>query len=119
MNSAMIVDDEPFIVEMLSDILENMDVQVVGAASDGAEAVDRYSVLDPPPGFILMDYRMPHMNGIEATRKILKVNPGARVLFVSADSTIIDDALNAGALGFLVKPFTIAALKRAIDDIME
>ncbi len=119
MKTAMIVDDEPFILEMYRDILEGLDIQVVESAGDGMEAVDRYPLLDPYPSFILMDQRMPHMTGIEAARRILRMNPRARILFVSADNRVIDEALDAGAMGFLVKPFTIGALEKAISEILE
>ena len=119
MTSALIVDDEPFLHEMYRDILELMDVSVAASASDGGEAVGLYDSLDPPPTIVLMDHRMPGMSGLEASRRILEKHPDAKILFVSADTTVVDEALDAGAMGFLVKPFTIAALRKAISDVLD
>lgn len=119
MNSALIVDDEPFLLDMYRDLFDLLGIRVAGAAADGRQAVEMVRGMDPPPTFVLMDQRMPNMDGIAATREILRLRPDARVLFVSADSRAADDALNAGAMGFLVKPFTIGALRRAIADVLE
>jgi two-component system chemotaxis response regulator CheY len=119
MSTVLIVDDEPFLQEMYGDMLDHMGIEVAAHAGNGAEAVDAFTRMGTPPSLILMDYRMPHMNGIEATKRILDRDPEARILFVSADTTVVDEALDAGALGFLVKPFTIKALKQAILDILE
>jgi CheY-like chemotaxis protein len=61
-----------------------------------------------------MDQRMPVMNGIEATNEILKIDHSALIIFVSADETITDETVTAGAAGFLVKPIREADLRTAL-----
>ncbi len=68
------------------------------------------------PDITLMDYRMPIKNGIEATEEILKVNNEAKILFVSADMSIKEEALSIGAFGFIDKPFDFKTLINTIKE---
>ena len=105
MTTVMIVDDELFIVELYRDILQLRGYKVVGTAFDGEEAVRRYASSPEKPDVIIMDHRMPVMNGVEATKEIMKSNPEQKIIFVSADVLIERDAREAGAAEFLPKPF--------------
>jgi len=110
--TVMIVDDELFIVELYRDILQLRGYRVVGTAFDGEEAVRRYTSVSEKPDVIIMDHRMPVMNGVEATREIIRSNPAQKIIFVSADVLIERDARDAGAVEFLPKPFRM-------DDLIE
>jgi DNA-binding NarL/FixJ family response regulator len=79
------------------------DLEVVGEAIDGADAVRRYEALTPD--VVVMDVRMPTMDGIEATRRITAVDPPGRVLILTTFDLdeYVFDALRAGASGFLLK----------------
>jgi CheY-like chemotaxis protein len=112
MTTVMIVDDELFIVELYRDILQLRGYKVVGTAFDGEEAVKRYMSSPDKPDVIIMDHRMPVMNGVEATKEIIRTNPGQKIIFVSADVLIEKDARDAGAAEFLPKPFRM-------DDLIE
>jgi two-component system chemotaxis response regulator CheY len=112
MTTVMIVDDELFIVELYRDILQLRGYKVVGTAFDGEEAVRRYSSTPEKPDVIIMDHRMPVMNGVEATKEIIRTNPEQKIIFVSADVLIERDARDAGAVEFLPKPFRM-------DDLIE
>jgi two-component system chemotaxis response regulator CheY len=112
MTSVMIVDDELFIVELYRDILQLRGYKVVITAFDGEEAVRKYETTEEKPDVIIMDHRMPVMNGVEATKIILGMNPGQRVIFVSADVLVEKEAMDAGAADFLPKPFRM-------DDLIE
>lgn len=112
MTTVMIVDDELFIVELYRDILQLRGYKVVGTAFDGEEAVRRYMSSEEKPDVIIMDHRMPVMNGVEATKEIIKTNPVQKIIFVSADVLIEKDAREAGAAEFLPKPFRM-------DDLIE
>ncbi len=115
MAKILIVDDDPFLHKVLERILEIGGHQVIGHAFDGAEAVERYKELDNKPDVVLMDHRMPIMNGVIATGNILKIDIRAKILFVSADETTKSQALEEGACDFLTKPIRSAELFRAID----
>lgn len=71
------------------------------------------------PDFILMDHRMPVKNGLEATKELLKSKPNLKIIFVSADISIKNKALEAGALDFIKKPFDLKTLFERLDKISE
>ena len=112
MTSVLIVDDELFIVELYRDILQLRGYKVVGTAFDGEEALRKYGAASDKPDVVIMDHRMPVMNGVDATKEILKLNPKQKVIFVSADVMIEKEARDAGAIDFLPKPFRM-------DDLIE
>ena len=100
----MIADDHGVIRDGLGRLIGALDdVEVAGTAADGAEAVERARELEPD--VILMDLDMPRLDGIEATRRILKDRPGTPVLVLTAfsDRQRILGALEAGACGYLLK----------------
>ena len=100
----MIVDDHPVVRDGLVSILERQDdFQVVGQASNGLEAVER--VLALQPDVILMDLRMPELDGVEAMRRISSERPETRfIVLTTYDSDqYIFDAIEAGAKGYLLK----------------
>lgn len=111
----MIVDDHTIVRKGIKALLaETSDIQVVGEAGDGLEAVQRSKELEPD--VILMDLLMPIMDGIEATRQITFQQPQVRVLTVT--SFVGDDkvfpAIKAGAVGYLLKDSEPAELIRSI-----
>ncbi|UQS28028.1 response regulator transcription factor [Amycolatopsis thermalba] len=95
-------------------ILASGGIDVVGEAADGAEAVA--TVRDLDPDVVLMDIRMPAMDGLEATRRILARSPGCRVLMLTTFDLdrYVYDALAAGASGFLLKDVTPEHLVAAV-----
>ena len=115
MATVMIVDDDVFLHKVLNRILSIGGHQVLGQAYNGAEAIEKFVALNPKPDLILMDHRMPIMNGTTATREILHLDPNARIVFISADNTIENEAIEAGALGFLTKPLRSGNLFAAIE----
>lgn len=116
--SVMIVDDIDFVRRTIAEILGSHHYQVIAEASNGEEAVELYAKLKPD--VVIMDVVMPKKSGIEATRQIMKVEPHAKVVIISAmeQENIIMDAINAGARDYLVKPFTSKDLLRAIEGVL-
>ena len=118
MASLLIVEDDACVHDLLSRILPIRGHSIVGNAFNGAEAVDIFNNLVQKPDVILMDYRMPVMDGIEATRKILEIEPLAQILFLSADSRVKDEAIEAGACGFLRKPISCSEIVASIERLI-
>lgn len=118
MTTLLIADDQPLIRVGLRKILESEpETTVVGEASDGADAVAAARRLRPD--VVLMDIRMPVLDGIEATRRIVRAQPATRVLILTTFGLddYVYDALRAGASGFMLKdapPEEIAAAVRII-----
>jgi len=105
-----IVDDEKYIIETFENILSMNGYNVTDVAFDGEEAIQKFKSMKERPDVTIMDHRMPIKNGIDAMRDILDIDPTAKVLFISADISAMDQALKQGAMGFLLKPFKISDL---------
>jgi CheY-like chemotaxis protein len=112
-----IVDDERSLVEIYQKLLEMRGIPVCFVAYDGEEALRRLGEHNPGPGIILMDYRMPIMNGIDATRRILKLEPDMKIIFISADGSVREAALEAGAVLFIQKPASIKEILSAVESV--
>ena len=103
--TVLIVDDSLAISESLSGILGGHgDIEVIGMASDGEEAVALAE--EHRPDVILMDAQMPGMSGVAATRIVKQRVPASKVLFMAVHASYINDALEAGADGFMMKDAT-------------
>lgn len=115
MASIFIVDDEENLHQIYKALFAMKGHKVVGSAFDGDEAVQLFLKLNPKPDVIIMDHRMPRMDGISATKMILEISAVSKIVFVSADETVRTQALEAGAAVFQVKPVRAEAL---FDTIM-
>ncbi len=117
-NKVLIVDDAAFMRMMIKEILTKNGYTVVGEASDGAQAIEKYKELGPD--LVTMDITMPEMDGITALKEIKKIDPNARVIMCSAmgQQAMVIDAIQAGAKDFIVKPFqadrVIEAIKKTL-----
>ncbi|GGM57967.1 DNA-binding response regulator [Longimycelium tulufanense] len=118
MISVLIVDDQMMVREGFRAALHAQpDIQVVGDAGNGLEALT--AVREARPDIVLMDVRMPEMDGLEATRRLLDVPPGVHrprvVMLTTFDlDDYVYDALRAGASGFLLKDAPMADLINAV-----
>lgn len=119
--TVLVVDDEPIVREGFSAVLAaHQDFDVLGTAADGAEAVALAAQLRPH--VVLMDVRMPVVDGIEATRRITALAaPTPRVLVLTTFDLddYVYDALRAGASGFLLKDTTAAKLVEAVQVVAD
>lgn len=110
----LVVDDAAFMRMMIKEILTKNGFEVIGEASDGSEAVDKYKELKPD--LVTMDITMPEMDGIAALKEIKKTDPNAKIIMCSAmgQQTMVIDAIQAGAKDFIVKPFQADRVIEAI-----
>jgi CheY-like chemotaxis protein len=110
-----IVDDDFELLTTYSAVLEHLGYATL-TASDGDEIVDQVlSGHEAAPDVILMDYRMPKMNGLEAAKRILRNRPGIKIIMSTADDSVKQEAISAG-MTFLQKPFSLGELARAIRE---
>jgi DNA-binding NarL/FixJ family response regulator len=112
----VVADDQTVVREGLVTLLSTMaGIEVVGAAADGEEAVAL--VAQHAPDVVLMDLRMPRLDGIEATRRIRADHAGVQVVVLTtyADDESIVHALQAGAIGYLTKDAGREHIRRALE----
>ena len=116
----LIADDHPLFRRGIRDVIdEEDDMQVVGEAADGEQAVQRARELGPHGlDLVLMDIDMPRLGGIAATKRILAEHPGLPVVMLTVSTLDVDvfEATRAGARGFLSKSLAPAAMVRALRD---
>jgi two-component system chemotaxis response regulator CheY len=114
----LIVDDAAFMRMSINQMLTNSGYEVVGEAVNGKDAILKFKELQPD--IITMDITMPDMDGIQAVRAIMAIDPNAKVLMISAmgQQTMVLDAMKAGAKNFIVKPFQKERLLEAFQNII-
>jgi len=113
--SILLADDHAVVRQGFRRILEAQnDLEVVGEASNGREAVDEATKLQPD--LVVMDVAMPELNGIEATRRVKEFSPRTRILALSMhkDAVYVREILRAGAQGYLLKDSSDADLVAAV-----
>jgi len=111
----LIVEDTESVRFALRLALEYLGHEVVGTAIDGHEALEKYKSVHPE--LVVMDVRMPRMDGLTCTELLSKHDPNARVLVITGGRITENDARKAGARGFVEKPFEIAHLNELIASI--
>jgi len=111
----LLVDDDPAFAELIKCVLKLDGIDLLDHALDGAEGVELALSLDPD--VVLMDVRMPVMDGFEATRRIVGAIPDARVLVVSSSRHLedVERAREAGAVGYLPKDRVTADLREWLE----
>jgi DNA-binding NarL/FixJ family response regulator len=100
-------------------LYKQAELQVIGEVSDGLEAVEKAQELQPD--LILLDVGLPKLNGIEAARRIRSLSPQSKILFVSLETTpaIVQEALTAGASGYLLKSDANRDLLPAVEAVLQ
>ena len=114
----MIVDDSNIMRRRIERSQQFEELQLVGTASNGMEALELFKRTDPD--VVTMDLTMPRMDGIECIGKLVALKPAVRILVISAlaDKATAVEAMEKGANGFLNKPFTDRQLNEAIAELM-
>ena len=115
----LVIDDSPTMIRIIANTLERIGYKDIVKANDGAEALSKF---DPSIGFIITDWNMPKMNGLEFAQA-LRATPGGEsvpVLMVTTRSAREDivRAMEAGINNYILKPFTAPVLKEKIDAML-
>lgn len=111
----ILVDDLSFMRDAIRQILEKSNMDVLGEAENGREAVEMYMELEPD--IVLMDITMPVMDGLESLERIKQYDPGAKVIMCSAlgQQKYLIKAIQLGARDFILKPFLPERIISAIS----
>jgi two-component system chemotaxis response regulator CheY len=114
----IIVDDSNIIRRRIERSQQIGNLEVVGSASNGEEAIELFLRTDPD--VVTMDITMPHMDGIECVERLVAMKPDVLILVVSAlaDKATAVEAMEKGANGFLNKPFTDRQLNEALEELL-
>ncbi len=113
--SVLIIDDAMFMRRLLKDMIERDGYcEVVGEGANGYEAINKAKELQPD--IITMDIIMPELDGIDAVKEILVVSPMSKIIMISSvgNHKVVNDAIDAGAFDYLVKPLNKEEISRVI-----
>lgn len=119
MIKVFLVDDDKYLQNVYKTLFTVSDFEIVSQAFDGFEAIEQYPMLNPKPDVVIMDQRMPRMDGITATRELKSIDPGVKVIFLSADDESRTSAFKVGAVAFLTKPVRIEVLFETIETVVK
>ena len=119
MKTVLVVDDAVFMRTTIKRMLEDQSFNVIGEASNGAEAVEMYRKL--LPDVVTMDVTMPGMTGIEAVEAIISEDPNAKIVMVTAlgQQKLIVDAIEQGAKDFVTKPFNPEQIIQVLTNVTD
>ena len=115
----MVEDSDVFRKFICSTLGKRADLEIIGEVSDGLEAVEKVEELRPD--LIVLDIGLPSLNGIEAARRIRKLSPESKILFMSQESSadVVQEALGTGAHGYVVKSDAGSELLPAVKAVLE
>ncbi|ASJ02875.1 two-component system response regulator [Thermococcus profundus] len=118
MARVLVVDDAAFMRMLVKKILTQAGHQIVGEASNGKEAVEKYKQLKPD--LVTMDIVMPEMDGISAVKEIMKIDPNAKIIMITAvgQEAKVMEALKSGAKGYIVKPFQAPKVIEEVNRVL-
>ena len=114
----LLVEDHEIVRDGLAALLKiEADIEIIGLAADGHQAVAQFGKLSPD--IVVMDIAMPHLNGLEAARQILKGTPGSKIILLSAhnDDAYVQKAISIGVSGYLIKQTAAHVLPEAIRQV--
>jgi DNA-binding NarL/FixJ family response regulator len=110
----LIVEDDISTMVLFQKYLKLNGLKIVASAKNGIEAINIYNNLFPKPDLVLMDYKMPGINGAETAKEILKIDNNAKIIIMSSDRSAKNNALLAGAVSFREKSLPFSSF---INDI--
>jgi len=118
MNKILIVDDEDNVRELVKNIILNYDYTLAGEADNGEEAVEKYKTLTPD--LVILDILMPGIDGVETLKRILQINPKAKVIMLTVleEEEQVETYLKAGACDYIFKPFLSDKLIKSIEKVL-
>jgi len=117
MRKILVCDDSSFMRTHIKNMVTKNGFEVIGEASDGIEAVIKYKELKPD--VVTMDITMPNLSGIDALKQIIKIDPNAKIVMLSAmgQEEMVKESILSGARNFIVKPFAEADLIKVISKV--
>jgi two-component system chemotaxis response regulator CheY len=114
----LVVDDAAFMRIVLKDILKNLGYTNIIEASDGIMAIEQYKKFKPD--LVTLDVNMPKMDGIQALKHIMSIDPKAKVVMVTAveQRFVVQEAIRTGAKDYIVKPFDRSMVATVVERVL-
>ena len=114
----LIIDDALIMRTMIGDAAQEAGWEIAGEAKNGQEGIDKYR--ETRPDAVTLDMVMPEYDGLHGLKGIMQIDPGAKVLVVSAleQKQVLTEAFKAGAADFIVKPFNRTALMETLNKLV-
>ncbi|MBD3157529.1 MAG: response regulator [Candidatus Lokiarchaeota archaeon] len=119
MAKIFIVDDEAILHRLYKDVFAIKGHEVVADAYDGEEAVEMFKEMDPKPEVVILDHRMPNKDGLQAMKEMRSIDDSTKIVFISADANVRNQAMNQGAASFGLKPVTIRHMLDLVESAVE
>jgi FixJ family two-component response regulator len=113
-----IVDDEVALVRTYELLFKKRGIPMAFTAYEGIDAIKKFYKAEQKPGIVIIDYRLPDMDGLEVMREILAIEPLTRIVVISGDESVRYEALNCGAAVFMKKPTSIKEITETINKLM-
>ena len=117
MATIFLIDDDSSIITLFEKFLTVLGHEIVAKAYNGEDAVKLFYEFQNIPDLLLLDHRMPKKDGLTVAKEILNFNKNTKIIFLSADYSIKDEALALGAKCFLEKPFKLDKLSQIIEKV--
>ncbi|NLV17365.1 MAG: response regulator [Syntrophomonadaceae bacterium] len=116
-NRVLVVDDQKGIRRLLEELFTK-EGYAVSLANDGRDCVEKVKL--SVPDIILMDMKMPNMNGLEASREVIRYNASIPIIMMTAygEMEVVQKALEAGVRKYVTKPFDIIELRNLVEEIL-
>jgi two-component system chemotaxis response regulator CheY len=114
-----IVDDEAGLIRAYELLFKRRNIPIMFISQTGEEAVEKFRRASPRPKVILIDYRLPMMDGIAAMNEILSIEPDTRVIMISGDFSVQQECLDAGADVFFQKPTGIREITDTVNHLLK
>ena len=111
----LIAEDEESLANLYNLVLKKYGHEIIAIVPSGNELVEIFERSQPKPDLVILDHRLEKMSGLEALRELLKIDPNAKILFASADDSIMEDAISAGAIDYIGKPFSMQELVEVVN----
>ena len=114
----LIAEDEQSLASLYQKVLKRYGHEIVAIVSSGNEAVEVFKRSNPKPDLIILDHRLEKMSGLDALKELIRIDPGAKILFASADDSIMEDAISIGAMDYIGKPFSMSELVEVVSSCL-
>lgn len=118
MTRILIAEDEQSLALLYKLVLKKYGYDVIAVVPSGDELIDIFKKAEPKPDLVILDHRLEKMSGLDALKELLLIEPRAKVLFASADDSVMEEAISAGAIDYIGKPFSMQELVEVVQSCL-